>query len=388
MKILLLATYFYPYEEKRGHSKGVQLASSPLEIAKKLAEKHKVTVIARKIESTKKRSLENNVEVHRVRFWNFLGLRLISWVLFAFLEILKLDKDKKYDVMLCWDWSTALPAVLTKPFLKIPVICSVRNQSQVYAHKNSFKFMFYYILEHFTFTRSNFLVYSSLWVKKTVDNVMKIKTPSKVLHHGIDLKKFSPKVKSDVAKKLKLGDFVVGFFGRLVKEKGVYVLVRSFSELMKDANASLLMVGDGPEIKGLKSLSKELGIKKNTHFTGFVHRNQIPGYMQACDVIVLPSRAEGFSSVVLEAMAMGKVFVGTGVGGVPEIIENWENGVKIRKDNVDDLYRVLKIISKNKRLMKKIGKNAYNFIIKEGYDWDKYIEKWESLLKSVDRRES
>ena len=388
MKILLLATYFYPYEEKRRYTKETHLASSPPEIARKFGENHEVTVIARKTESTKKRSIKNNVEVFRVRFVDFVGLRLLSWTLFAFLEILRLNRKKKYDVMLCWDWSTALPAVLTKPFLKIPVICSVRNQSQAYSNRNSFKFIFYYVLEYFTFSHSDFIVYSSFWVKKTVDKVMKIKTPFTVLHHGIDLKKFNPKVKSDIAKKLNLRKFVVGFFGRLIREKGVYILIKSFAKLKEySKDSSLLMVGDGPESKKLKSCVKKLGIEKYTYFTGFVHRNQIPEYMQACDVIVLPSKAEGFSSIVLEAMAMRKVFIGTNVGGVPEIIENWRNGIKIKTDSIEDLYNVLKKILKNKKLRTKIGNNAYEFIIKKGYDWDHYIEKWEKVLESVTKRQ-
>jgi len=383
MKILLLATYFYPYEEAREHSDGVHLASSPPEIAKKLSEKHEVAVIARRTEYSERRSVQNKVEVSRVSFWDFAGLRLLSWVLSAFLEILRSNRKRKYDVILCWDWSTALPAVLAKPFIRLPVVCSVRNQSQAYGHKKSVKFPFYYILERFVFNRSNFIVYSSLWVKKTLNNVIKIDRPSKVLHHGIDLKKFNPEVESRVSKEIGLEGFVVGFFGRLVREKGVYVLMRAFAEFSKATSASLLVVGDGSEINGLKSLSRELGAEKNTHFTGFVHRNKIPEYMQACDVIVLPSKAEGFSSVVLEALAMGKVFLGTDVGGVPEMIENWKNGIKIKVDDVDDIRNVLERLSKDKKLMKKIGRNAYEYVLKEDYSWDKYIGKWEKLLQSV-----
>jgi len=382
MKILLLATYFYPYEEGRKYSKGVQIASSSPEIAKKLSKRHEVSVIARRTEFTKKKSIENNVEVHRVRFFDFVGLRLLSWVLFAFLEMLKLGKDRKFDVVLCWDWSTALPAVLAKPFIKIPVICSLRNQSQAYGKKRSLKFPFYYLLEYFTFSHSDFIVYSSFWVKKTLDEIMRIRTQSAVLHHGIDTKKFNPKIKSNISKKLGLNGVVIGFFGRLVKVKGIDVLIKSFAKLRKDGcKASLLIVGEGPENRNLKLLTKELGIEKHTFFTGFVHRNQIPKYMKACDVIVLPSKAEGFSSAVLEAMAMGKVFVGTEVGGVPEIIENWKSGVKIKPENVDELYGVLKKLLYDKKLMKGIGRNAYKFIAEKGYDWDHYIKKWERVLK-------
>jgi glycosyltransferase involved in cell wall biosynthesis len=384
MKILLLAAYFYPYEENRTYSGGVQLASSPTEIAEKLSEKHDVTVMSRRTGSTRKKSFENNVEVFRTGFLDILGFRLISWVLSAFLGILRLNREKGFDVIVCWDWSTALPAVLAKPFIKTPVLCSIRNQSQAYGSSNRFKFIFYYVLERFVFNRSDFLVYSSSWVKETVEKVMKIKTPSSVLHHGIDFKKFNPRVRSEVAKKLGLGDFVVGFFGRLIREKGVHLLMESFAEFGRHSkNSSLLIVGDGEEMENLRSLARELGIEKRTRFVGFVHRKRIPEYMQACDAVVLPSEAEGFSSVVLESMAMGKVFVGTEVGGVPEMIENWKNGVRIKTDDEKDLANAFKRLYEDKKLMKKIGKNAYRFVKERGYGWDKYILKWEKVLESV-----
>jgi len=85
-------------------------------------------------------------------------------------------------------------------------------------------------------------------------------------------------------------------------------------------------------------------------------------------------------------MAMGKVFVGTEVGGVPEMIKNWKNGVRMKSYDVESLFNILKRLQRNRKVMKKMGKNAYNFVIERGYDWEHYIEKWEKALESVVRK--
>ncbi|NIO20363.1 MAG: glycosyltransferase [Candidatus Aenigmarchaeota archaeon] len=392
MKITILCNYYYPYSTANKNIKKIYLASSVVELSKKLASRgHDVNVITRKVKGTKPFELEDNVKVFRVRFLDIPLFRmLLTWVLFSFLRLWKNEKNKPSDLILCWDWSPAITTILYSFFKKSKIVCTSRNASKAYTRYHYKKYTFthlthpiYWMIEKYVFNHVDFLVYSSRWVKKTFDSVMKIRTNYIVLHHGVDKKIFNPKTKSNIIKKYRLKYPVIGFFGRFNERKGIDYLLKAVKNLNEDKfKYSVLLVGEGELKNKMLNLAKKLQLE-NVIFTGFVHRKHIPEYMQACDVIVLPSKAEGFSSVVLEAMAMGKVFVGTEVGGVPEIIDNWKNGVKIKTDSVDDIYITLKRLLSDKKLMKKIGKNAHKFIIERGYDWDKYVEKWEKLLKSL-----
>ncbi len=369
MKILILATYYYPYDETCRNINKMYLASSATELAEKLVGIGcRVSVLSRHIKGSGLVSIRNRVRVHRVFFIDKPVLRLLSWVITSFFKLLRLD----YDITVCWDWSTALPAILASKFTGKPVVCSIRNSSQALVYKNSWKFPFYYLLEKFVFNNSKLIIYSSDWVKNTVESVIKVKSRSVVLHHGIDISKFNPSVSSDIRRKFNLNNLIVGFFGRFIEEKGVKELAEACNSV---DGVNFLMVGDGP----LRPfLEKVMGGK--AVFTGFINRRFIPGHMQACDIIILPSHAEGFSSVVVEAMAMRKVFVGTPVGGAPELIKDGVNGLLI-DGSADSIVKAINKL-KDEKYRNMLSSNAVS-LIKEYYDWGIIINKWGSLLRTV-----
>jgi glycosyltransferase involved in cell wall biosynthesis len=125
--------------------------------------------------------------------------------------------------------------------------------------------------------------------------------------NGVDLERFSPGP-SDVRSRLGIQPeaFVVGFVGRLTRDKGLPELIEAFDAILGvEPETQLLLVGwfDAAE----DALSGELRVRieshPNIHFTGFVD-NTAP-YYRAMDLMVLPTWREGFPNVVLEAAATG-----------------------------------------------------------------------------------
>lgn len=99
-------------------------------------------------------------------------------------------------------------------------------------------------------------------------------------------------------------DFIVGAAGRLSWEKGYDLLLPAFKQALGEVpNASLMLVGGGPEEKKLKDLAEELGIADKVIFTGY--REDIAALFSIFDIFVISSRLESFSLVALEAMLMG-----------------------------------------------------------------------------------
>jgi glycosyltransferase involved in cell wall biosynthesis len=108
---------------------------------------------------------------------------------------------------------------------------------------------------------------------------------------------------------------VIGFFGRLTWEKGPDLALAAVSRLAAcGVTARLLVVGEGPERPRLESVAGP-----EARFLG--ERDDVPALMAACDAVVIPSRAEGQSVVALEAMAAGRPFVATRVGGLGALAE-------------------------------------------------------------------
>jgi glycosyltransferase involved in cell wall biosynthesis len=151
---------------------------------------------------------------------------------------------------------------------------------------------------------------------------------------------------------------VVGYVGRLVPEKGVDVLIRAM-----DANleARLLVVGDGPARAGLQQLVADQAGRLEAHFTGAVADADIPHYLAAMDVLVLPSRtterwAEQFGHVLIEAMAAGVPVVGSASGAIPEVVG--DAGLIVAEGDAVSLQRALARVLQDGSLRKDLAQRG------------------------------
>ena len=110
---------------------------------------------------------------------------------------------------------------------------------------------------------------------------------------------------------------VAKLFGR----KGLDVLLMAVKTLASESHGyKFVIVGDGPEERGLRELTAHLKIEKHVNFYGEALVEDIPVLIQNCAFVVLPSRSEPFGIVLLEAMTFGKAIVATSVGGIQKLL--------------------------------------------------------------------
>jgi glycosyltransferase involved in cell wall biosynthesis len=170
-----------------------------------------------------------------------------------------------------------------------------------------------------------------------------------------------------------LGRKIIVSVGRLTKSKGLSFLIQAFSELIKHVDATLVLVGDGPEKMHLLKLIKEKKIEKRVIILGA--RKDVERILKLADVFVLPSIYEGFPISLLEAMAAKKPIVATRVGAIPDVIENEVNGLLVEPKDVQGLCEKLLLLLKfNPKLGNDISKRAY-LKVKERYSWRVIAEK-------------
>jgi glycosyltransferase involved in cell wall biosynthesis len=122
---------------------------------------------------------------------------------------------------------------------------------------------------------------------------------------------------------------VVGFVGRLSREKGVHVLLRAFAEARLSVPAArLLVVGDGPERGRLMAFARELGVGGAVRWTGHLDHEAMERALEAAWVQAVPSiLEEPFGLVAAEAMMRGTAVAAAGHGGLSEIVRDGETGV-------------------------------------------------------------
>ena len=139
-----------------------------------------------------------------------------------------------------------------------------------------------------------------------------------VIPNGIDLEIFKPLDKEKIKRELGLSKKVVGFVGNLKKIKRADKLAEIFEYILSKKDVEFLVVGDGELRENVEKECQKRNL--NVKFVGRVFQDKVPYYMNAMDVMILPSRNEGFPTVVNEAQACGIPVVGSSNGGIPEAI--------------------------------------------------------------------
>ena len=159
-----------------------------------------------------------------------------------------------------------------------------------------------------------------------------------VIHNAVDLSKFSPDLAGaeDVVARKTPCQLAIGTFGQLVSRKGQELLIEAAALAAARLHQKPLyfIVGQGEEsyTTRLRLRARELGLGECVVFLGF--RSDIARIMAALDVVILYSTfIEGFSRVIIEAMASGKPVIATELGGNVEAVIHGHNGLLVQPDN-------------------------------------------------------
>jgi len=165
--------------------------------------------------------------------------------------------------------------------------------------------------------------------------------------------------------------------------KGIDVLLNASKPLlMGDPSLTLVLVGEGPLRTELEQLASTIGICKQTRFLGSKEPSEIAKLLNGCEIFVLPSRAESFGIVVIEALACRKPVVATAVGGIPEIIEDKKTGILVEPDDAAALADALRSLLTNSCLKTTLAENGYRRVM-ERFCFDRTGAAYENAYASL-----
>lgn len=198
-------------------------------------------------------------------------------------------------------------------------------------------------------------------------HMLKIGFPAEravVVYNPVDIPRYSrdTKVRAEVRAKYGVGDatkIILGA-GRFVDWKGFEYLIEAYADFIKGGSAvdtCLWLVGDGPEMARYKNLVEKLELNEKTSFHGFA--SDIRPWLWASDIFVQPSQEpEGFSLMLLEAMAAGLPSIATNIGGTTDIIKDGENGWLMRTGKDNDLAEKLRQVLADEAALDAIAAKA------------------------------
>ena len=190
---------------------------------------------------------------------------------------------------------------------------------------------------------------NSDWVRKRLEE--EGIEPVEVLRYGIEIRR-GETVLSEAPTAV--------FAGRLVKEKGVDVLLRAFAKASGRVPGSRLVIaGDGPERKNLEALASRLNLTPSVRFAGYLQQEEMNDALKGAWVQVIPSLwDEPFGIVAIEAMARGASVVASSSGGLGEIIEPGVDGFLVPPGDADVLSEKLTALLTDKNLAASMASSA------------------------------
>lgn len=152
------------------------------------------------------------------------------------------------------------------------------------------------------------------------------------------------------------GPVIIGYAGRLVPEKGLWVLVEALEGLT--GSWELHLVGQGPLESALRDRLRRSGLFERVRFLGYVPSGDMPRVLSAMDILVLPSLTrrnwvEQFGRVLIEAMACAVAVVGSDSGEIPHVIG--DSGLVVPEGDAEALRRALQSLSGDSTARQRLG---------------------------------
>lgn len=212
-----------------------------------------------------------------------------------------------------------------------------------------------------------------------------------VIPNAVDIEKFSVGGAPDEALKEQLGlagKRVLGFIGSFYAYEGLDLLLSALPRMLDQApDARVLLVGGGPQDDALKQQAQQLGIADKVVFSGRVPHSEVNRYYDLVDVLVYPRHSMRLTELVtplkpLEAMAQGRLFVASDVGGHKELIRDGETGVLFKAGDAQSLAdKVLGLLHSTEQwpALKQAGRR----FVEEERNWKVSVARYQSVYQTV-----
>lgn len=205
--------------------------------------------------------------------------------------------------------------------------------------------------------------------------------PCTVIKNGIDATALQKNYDVRIDKQPDI--FLIGAVGRLIVEKNYRILLHSFAQLVqKYSHIELMIIGSGPEEAQLKSLAEQLQISDKIHWIG----NKLAHpYYQFFDCYVQPSKTEGLSIALLEALSFSLPVIVTGKQKSHEVIQDGLHGIVIEPNDVAALTAALQIYIEQPEVRSRYGAAGYQ-TVNENFSMHATAQEYMKLFERVTHR--
>jgi glycosyltransferase involved in cell wall biosynthesis len=335
---------------------------------------------------------DGGVHVHRVKTqtdWTPDFLSSVHQLNFGMLQYaIELQRKVRFDIIHAHDWLVANCAWVLKTSFNLPLISTIHatEQGRSKGLHNDLQRGINQIEWRLIYESREVIVNSTQMVH---DLDVQLAVPASkvcVIPNGIYPERLrSDADKQDIRRKHGLSDGPIAVMvGRMVHEKGVQVLLEAASIVTSQVpDAQFVIAGDGYYLPDLRAKAAASPAAGNVRFFGKANDSQLRDLYRVADVAVVPSLYEPFGIVVLEGMATDVPTVTSSAGGINDIVQHMENGVKTETGNPESLAWGILQVLQNPELAQRLRTSGFHHV-QNNYTWRaiavKTLEAYERVL--------
>ena len=301
------------------------------------------------------------------------------------------EQNLQYDLIYSNYWMSGIVGKLISEKLKIPHIITFHTMGLTKRSVNYLENESDFRIENELdlIKKSDAIVVPTQQEKENLILNYKSENNIYIVSPGVDLEKFKSKNKFESREKLGLSQTtkILLSVGRLEPIKGYDVLINalSFLNISDDFDVRLLIIGGDSksqnELERLNSLKLKHGLSNQVNFLGAIDHDELPIYLSAADVFVMPSAYETFGIAALEASACNLPVIAPQVGGLKSVVKHGQTGFLSINKSPESLMHYLEILLKNKPLRELFGVNSRLHAM--NYSWGKSSEDLISVFEDV-----
>ena len=177
-------------------------------------------------------------------------------------------------------------------------------------------------------------------------------------------------------------EITLGVVSRLERIKGMDLVIPAFAKLKKRYTViRLLVVGDGSQRTIMQEQAIELGVNDSVEWMGRQEQSHLQSLYDRIDILLMPSRSEGFGLTAIEGMARGCVVVASNIGGLPEVVKDGEVGLLHEVNSANDIVYKINLLMSDSNLLYKYSIAAVKYV--EKYSFERYSQLFNDLYKKL-----
>jgi len=269
-----------------------------------------------------------------------------------------------------------IPIILCKALNKEVFLCLGGMGSRVLKQTNDPLYPIYKIISHLSYILANKII---LYTPRLIQawNLEDYESSISIAHrHFLDFETFA------VTTSFPDRPPLIGYIGRLSKEKGTEQFVHSLPAIfIERQNLRVLIGGDGQLKESIEASLNEEGIAARVDLPGWISHNDLPRYLNQLRLLVLPSYTEGLPNIMLEAMACGTPVLATSVGAVPDVIIDGKTGFILEDNSPESIAEsVARALSSPD--LERIAEAGRRFV-EENFTFERVVERWKEVLDEI-----